>query len=289
MLIACHDCHRQYDITTLAVGAKVRCLCGLLLEVPEVKPRDMEMLRCASCGGQLEKSDKDCGFCGSAIDLAERGLGSTCPECFARMAKNAEFCSTCGIGINPIGKLQPLHDKLCPRCEAPLAIQEFDNGSIVECTGCGGVWLEEKVFANITKNADAHAVATYVKGRAEASEGADLQPESSVRYLKCPTCQNMMHRKNYAGGSGVIIDWCRGHGYWFDRHELENILNFISDGGLDRARDRDRMEQTFDERRADRRREAANFDATPFKSRRRMTAGGSLMDALGGFLGGILS
>ena len=63
-----------------------------------------------------------------------------------------------------------------------------------------------------------------------------------------------MHRKNFGGGSGVIIDWCRGHGYWFDATELEKIMAYVRAGGLDRARER----QIEDARReAERARDAA--------------------------------
>ena len=55
----------------------------------------------------------------------------------------------------------------------------------------------------------------------------------------------MMTRKNFAKISGVIIDWCRDHGYWFDASEIERVLAFLSGGGLDKARpleaERDRI------------------------------------------------
>lgn len=292
MLIACQPCHRQYDVADLQVGAKVRCLCGEVLEVPEVKPRDMEMLRCASCGGHLAKDEKDCGFCGSEVSLAERGFGGTCPECFARMAKNASFCSTCGVSIKPVGSLQPLHDKSCPRCDAMLAVQEFANGSIVECTGCGGVWLEEKEFDSITKNAEADVVSQFVTGRSQdkSDDELKLEREANVRYLQCPTCDQLMHRKNFATCSGVIIDSCRGHGVWFDRHELELILRFIAEGGMDQAREHERIRQEGAASRAEARRDRAMLPVGTYGggSRRYGSNGpGSLLDALGGFLNGL--
>ena len=38
---------------------------------------------------------------------------------------------------------------------------------------------------------------------------------------------------------GLNIDWCRGHGYWFDTHELELIVAFIAKGGLEKFRRRE--------------------------------------------------
>jgi hypothetical protein len=45
-----------------------------------------------------------------------------------------------------------------------------------------------------------------------------------------------MHRRNFASCSGVVIDWCRGHGWWFDATELGRILDFSAAGGLEKAR-----------------------------------------------------
>jgi Zn-finger nucleic acid-binding protein len=51
-----------------------------------------------------------------------------------------------------------------------------------------------------------------------------------------------MNRKNFGACSGVIIDWCRGHGYWFDTHELEQIMTFVGGGGLAKTRRRTEAE-----------------------------------------------
>ena len=46
-----------------------------------------------------------------------------------------------------------------------------------------------------------------------------------------------MNRVNYARRSGVVLDVCKEHGIWFDKDELRRVLAFISEGGLDRARE----------------------------------------------------
>ena len=57
-----------------------------------------------------------------------------------------------------------------------------------------------------------------------------------------------MARTNFARCSGVIIDVCRPHGIWFDANELQRIVKFIQDGGLDVARTRE-QEALTEERR----------------------------------------
>ena len=49
-----------------------------------------------------------------------------------------------------------------------------------------------------------------------------------------------MHRVNFAGCSGVIIDWCREHGSWFDSNELQQVVRFIQAGGMKKAREREK-------------------------------------------------
>ena len=50
--------------------------------------------------------------------------------------------------------------------------------------------------------------------------------------MPCPVCQQIMRRQQFAAISGVIIDYCGEHGFWFDPDELEDIARFIEAGGL---------------------------------------------------------
>ena len=80
-----------------------------------------------------------------------------------------------------------------------------------------------------------------------------------MRYLCCPVCGKHMNRRNFARASGVVIDWCRGHGYWFDAHELETILEFVARGGL-RAPPRPPPDPRGEPRIATRRAGGSHFD-----------------------------
>jgi Zn-finger nucleic acid-binding protein len=46
-----------------------------------------------------------------------------------------------------------------------------------------------------------------------------------------------------------VIDVCRGHGTFLDAGELHDIVTFIRDGGLDRAREREKRELEEERRR----------------------------------------
>lgn len=51
-----------------------------------------------------------------------------------------------------------------------------------------------------------------------------------------------MNRINFGRMSGAIVDVCRGHGTFLDRGELHQVVRFIQEGGLDRAREVQRQD-----------------------------------------------
>ena len=84
-----------------------------------------------------------------------------------------------------------------------------------------------------------------VAPRAAASDPTD----SPVRYRPCAVCGELMNRFNFANCSGVILDSCKPHGVWFDPDELRRIVEFIRGGGLDMARDKERVSLELERRR----------------------------------------
>ena len=70
----------------------------------------------------------------------------------------------------------------------------------------------------------------------------------TVRYVPCPLCAKLMNRINFGKRSGIVLDSCAKHGTWFDADELRRVVEFVRDGGLDRARAIGK-EQLEDERR----------------------------------------
>ena len=199
---------------------------------------EMRSMHCSACGGGLEAGSASCDYCGAEFSIMERRLGEACPECFARTLHGARFCGTCGVGLNPeIVEITPLSTR-CPRCKGPMARRTLENGNFTECNSCGGIWLAESAFEDLVVRRDEATLAAFL-GKTpgdEVDEVLQEMREETVRYVPCPECGEMMNRKNFARCSGVIIDWCKGHGYWFDTCELDKIMAWIQGGGLDRAR-----------------------------------------------------
>jgi Zn-finger nucleic acid-binding protein len=131
-------------------------------------------------------------------------------------------CPSCGA------LAQPATVKPCPRCDLPLAAREVSDLVVDECSGCQGVFLDDIAVHRVIDQHD-HA-------RAEALVAAlpkTPKPTSGGRmYVKCPTCTNMMNRKLFATGSGIVVDVCKAHGTFFDGGELPAIIAFVRNGGL---------------------------------------------------------
>jgi len=274
MLLACSACHRQYDVGALSPGSKVRCLCGALNTVQATIARQAEMFHCANCGGKLAHGETRCSYCSAEVRLGARGLGPACPECLATTLLDAQHCSTCGVALRAEALVRPLAGRTCPRCKQPLSECETERLRYVECTGCGGLWLDEAVFERVVEERRSVVAEGLLHERAPAAPQRAL--ETAVRYLPCPVCAQTMNRRNFGDGSGVILDWCRGHGWWFDAEELARVLEFVESGGLERVRERrhEQRKQELDrlERRANQARSQAGAEL------RRWEIGGSRAD-----------
>ncbi|HUE42870.1 MAG TPA: zf-TFIIB domain-containing protein [Candidatus Sulfotelmatobacter sp.] len=75
-----------------------------------------------------------------------------------------------------------------------------------------------------------------------------MQLETTIRYVPCPVCHELMNRVQFAHCSHVIVDVCKSHGTWFDKDELRRAVQFIRAGGLEKTRAQ-QLEQIKDEQR----------------------------------------
>jgi Zn-finger nucleic acid-binding protein len=130
-----------------------------------------------------------------------------------------------------------------------MAVVQLGSMTLSECAKCSGVWVGAEAFDRLC--ADKEAQAAVLTGAATATGRVAGAPalETRIRYRPCPSCKKMMNRVNFAHGSGVILDVCRAHGTFFDRDELHRVVTFIKDGGLERARVREREAFKEEERR----------------------------------------
>ena len=161
-----------------------------------------------------------------------------CPSCFGLMFIGSKFCDHCGAIAVPAS----LHegDDLgdCPRCSLPLGLLQIGSIDLRECQKCDGLWADIPTFEGICANSEKQsAVLGFIGIRTAKAEIL-----TKISYVRCPDCGEMMNRSNFARASGVIVDICRKHGVWFDADELPKIVDFIQKGGMEIARNREKME-----------------------------------------------
>ena len=115
-----------------------------------------------------------------------------------------------------------------------------------ECEKCEGLWVEVAAFEKICADREQYSavLGNAMPVRPPKSLSGDAFPKAV--YVPCPQCGELMNRINFARCSGVIVDVCRGHGTWFDRDELREIVEFIRSGGLDLSRQKQKHEIEYE-------------------------------------------
>ena len=118
-----------------------------------------------------------------------------------------------------------------------MVLVTIGSAAVLECEQCFGLWLDAPSFEKICADREQQSA---VMGAATHASAA--HETSKIHYVPCPECSQLMNRMNFARCSGVIVDVCKKHGTWFDRDELSRIVEFISDGGLNAARAKEKIE-----------------------------------------------
>jgi len=186
-------------------------------------------LQCPNCGASVAEDSARCAYCRSVLTI------TACPSCFGAVFKGMKHCPNCGSPVER-SKADSSRKLLCPRCEVLLTAADIGGTRIHECERCGGLWLDTATFQKICEDREQQERFLFYR---EPTEPAKLQSEIRGRkfYIPCPECGELMNQKNFAGCSGIVIDICKEHGIWFERTELQRIVNFIRDGGLIKARE----------------------------------------------------
>ena len=235
-LLACKDCHAQYDVTSMAPGSAFDCRCGTALEATPPVGVDAPVERCSACGALAKAGDEVCDYCKSEIILAPRRGSLICPECMARNLDDARFCLACGIAFEPQSIPQNAPELRCPCCQGWMVVREVGGLVIQECPKCHGLWAPEDVFDALVDRASTIARERSENGDSGAPRVDGGNPaERRVEYRRCPNCDSMMGRRNFRKRSGVIIDRCHEHGTWLDANELERIAGFVLSGRAESA------------------------------------------------------
>jgi len=192
----------------------------------------IEALNCPNCGGGVSSDSPQCEFCKTRLKTM------ACPSCFGLMFVGAKFCGHCGEEMIAAVTEDEHGQGTCPRCTTRLARLEIGRFAFRECGRCSGLWADVEMFEDLCADREEQAAVLVFIGE----RNTVAAPPAKITYVPCPDCGQLMNRSNFARASGVIIDVCRQHGVWFDADELPRIIEFISKGGLELARKKERLE-----------------------------------------------
>jgi Zn-finger nucleic acid-binding protein len=118
-----------------------------------------------------------------------------------------------------------------------MQVVELAGARLNECRKCGGLWVARETFEKICQDREQQEAVLGLPALQEVeTDGGKTQR----LYIPCPSCRKLMNRTNFAGCSGVVVDWCKEHGTWLDHSEFPKIIAFIREGGLRRAREREK-------------------------------------------------
>lgn len=235
-LVACSNCHTQYDVAGMAPDSAFDCRCGETLEATPPPATDAPVRRCSGCGALARNDDELCDYCGAGIvQVVDRG-SLICPECYARNLDDARFCLGCGVAFDPQSPEPTLSELRCPCCECWMTTRCVGGLEIQECPKCFGLWAPENRFDALVDRATAAAMENGLEGETSAPRVDGGNPlDNALEYRQCPACDALMNRRNFQKRSGVIVDRCHEHGTWLDAHELERIAGFVLSGRAERA------------------------------------------------------
>lgn len=219
MIVGCPRCHLRYDLSLHDREDKIQCRCGASFMVPDLA-NVAKAWNCPNCGGATNPATERCDFCGVYLAFAR------CTECFSPVSQGAKFCSECGSDINLPARQGALEASklLCPACDKPMQSHQVGDYHLDLCVGCGGTWVDQEVLDKILTDKGKQKNAIAITGKPVDKQTPLSEP--NFVYRKCPYCKTIMHRRNFARKSGVIVDECVAHGIWFDKYELARVIDY---------------------------------------------------------------
>ncbi len=189
-------------------------------------------LNCPNCGAGVAIDSTVCQFCQTRLKTM------ACPTCFQQMFVGLEFCDHCGARAvqSSVAETADLGD--CPRCRQRLGSLRIGDTDLAQCTKCDGLWSDVATFERICGDREQQSAVLGFAG----SRHPNAESLSSISYVPCPVCKQLMNRSNFAHASGVIIDTCKQHGVWFDADELPRVVKFVQKGGMEIARQHEKLD-----------------------------------------------
>lgn len=114
----------------------------------------------------------------------------------------------------------------CPVCKLDQVIVEYQGVELDICINDCGIWFDNDELRQLFQVTGAPELLHDLENRLVFLPRGEHGPEK-----RCPRCHGKMRHVSAPDDlQDVILDRCRrGHGLWFDRGELEEILTTLFD------------------------------------------------------------
>jgi hypothetical protein len=100
-----------------------------------------------------------------------------------------------------------------------MVVLELNHVEIDYCLDCNGTWLDAGELELLLE--DRQLVEALLS---QLNENQNLDKSNR----KCPICSKKMELISLHGKADVVLDRCRrGHGLWFDKGELEQVISIF--------------------------------------------------------------
>jgi Zn-finger nucleic acid-binding protein len=185
---------------------------------------EARIYQCPVCGAFARDRERTCRHCSTLLATLR------CGHCFDLNFPDDLHCRGCGLEVG-LTVAAADSEQTCPDCKLPLTTFKAGAGQLQACARCGGQMVTHGLLRALLEQRE--VLGNAVPSPAEAQRSNPLN--DPVRYRPCPSCQQLMNRKNFGGTSGIIVDVCARHGTFFDAGELPRVLEFVRRGGLAQA------------------------------------------------------
>jgi len=186
---------------------------------------EARVYQCPVCGAFARDRERTCRHCSTLLATLR------CGHCFDLNFPDDLHCRGCGLEVG-LAVAAADSEQTCPDCKVALTTFKAGVGQLQACDRCGGQMVTHGLLRALLEQRE--VLGNAVPSPAEAQRSNPLN--DPVRYRSCPSCQQLMNRKNFGGISGIIVDVCTRHGTFFDAGELPRVLEFVRRGGLVQAR-----------------------------------------------------
>jgi Zn-finger nucleic acid-binding protein len=114
----------------------------------------------------------------------------------------------------------------CPRCGQTLLKKHEGCIEVSVCPSCAGMWAKPALTRQMAQLLEVAKAARRIAE--DADQRAPFGGSVGNVDIPCPVCSRVMARLLFENAQ-VVLDTCNEHGTWFDRGEMQRMVDQLDD------------------------------------------------------------